>query len=179
MRSQDYLRLWRFLVNLQRIGKTLADISIQRECLHCFVAKRPYSDDLLCQLIYEHVHRTNKHGEPCHGSIVVGFYHALGSNIYEDMKLHIEHMHALDFQLKLWANTNKMWRSWQSVTNRWQKIHFFSFPDIRNIYNKRGEELWEKHPSNPINVRMWICENPNFVFLEFLNLFLIIKITLF
>lgn len=70
-------------------------MSIKRGCLRCFVAKRPYLDGSLCQLIYEHIEHTNKYGKPCHGSTVAGFRHALGSNISEEMKLRIEQMHAL------------------------------------------------------------------------------------
>ena len=80
---------------IQRIGKTLAGMSIKRGCLCCFVVKRPYLHSSLCQLIYEHIEHTHKDGEPCHGSTVAGFRHALGFNISEDVKLHIEHMHAL------------------------------------------------------------------------------------
>jgi hypothetical protein len=31
--------------------------------------------------------------------------------------------------------------------------------DVRNICRKRAEDMWEKHPSDPINVRMWATEN--------------------
>lgn len=53
--------------NMQRIGKTLAEMSIKCECLRCYVAKRPYLDGSLCQFIYEHIEHANKHGELCHG----------------------------------------------------------------------------------------------------------------
>ena len=36
--------------------------------------------------------------------------------------------------------------------------------DVRNICRKRAEELWEKHPSDPVSVRMWVMENPENVF---------------
>lgn len=60
-----------------------------------FVTKRPYLDGSLCQLIYEHIMHTNKHGELCHGSTMVGFCHTLESNIFEDMKFRKEKMHTL------------------------------------------------------------------------------------
>ena len=41
----------------------------------------------------------------------------------------------------------------------------FLFPsDVRNICRKRAEELWEKHPYDPVSVRMSAAENPNSVF---------------
>ena len=69
---------------------------IKGGCFRCFVAKRPYLDGSLCQLIYEHIEHTNQYGKPCHGSTMVDFIMQLGSNIFEDMKLRIEQMHALE-----------------------------------------------------------------------------------
>jgi hypothetical protein len=36
--------------------------------------------------------------------------------------------------------------------------------DVRNICRKRAEELWMKHLSDPISVRMWTLENLDSVF---------------
>jgi hypothetical protein len=36
--------------------------------------------------------------------------------------------------------------------------------DVRNLVKKRANELWHKHPKDPINVKMWVMENPNLVF---------------
>ena len=36
--------------------------------------------------------------------------------------------------------------------------------DVRNICRKRAEELWMKHPSDPVSVRMWTHENLDSVF---------------
>lgn len=69
----------------QKIRKFLAGLSIKHGCLCYFVAKWPYLDGLLCQLIYEHVEHTNKHGESYHGGTIFSFYNALGSNTSEDM----------------------------------------------------------------------------------------------
>ncbi len=37
-------------------------------------------------------------------------------------------------------------------------------PTIRNLTKKRFDELWQKHPKDPISVRMWVLENPELVF---------------
>jgi len=37
-------------------------------------------------------------------------------------------------------------------------------PTIRNLTKKRVDELWQKHPKDPISVRMWVLENPELVF---------------
>ena len=70
---------------VKRIGKTLVGLSIKRGCQCSFVAKRLYIDNSLCQLIYEHIEHANKSGDPCHGSIVAGFRHALDSNLSDEM----------------------------------------------------------------------------------------------
>jgi hypothetical protein len=31
--------------------------------------------------------------------------------------------------------------------------------DIRNVAKKRVDELWQKHPKDPISVKMWVMEN--------------------
>ena len=36
--------------------------------------------------------------------------------------------------------------------------------DVRNICHKRAEEQWEKHPFDPVSVRMWANENPKNLF---------------
>ena len=36
-------------------------MSIKRGCQSSFVAKRPYIDGSLCELMYEHVERANKY----------------------------------------------------------------------------------------------------------------------
>lgn len=140
-------------------------MSIKRGCLCCFVAKRPYLDGSLCQLIYEHIEHTNKYGKPCHGSTVAGFRHALGSNIYEEMKLRIEQMHALGLSPAQIMSQHKQNVKELAKFNERVKRDIFLLPsDVRNICKKRAEELWEKHPSDPISVRMWVHENPDSVF---------------
>jgi hypothetical protein len=33
--------------------------------------------------------------------------------------------------------------------------------DVKNLSRKRRNELWQKHPKDPMSVRMWVMENPN------------------
>lgn len=62
-------------------------------CLCSFVTKKPCLGGSLCQLTYEDVEHVSKHGEPCHENAITSFRHALDSNISNNMKLRIEHVH--------------------------------------------------------------------------------------
>ncbi len=39
--------------------------------------------------------------------------------------------------------------------------------DVRNLAKKRADKLWQKHPKDPISVRMWVLENLELVFFYF------------
>ena len=36
--------------------------------------------------------------------------------------------------------------------------------NVRNIFRKQADELWIKHPSDPLSVCMWVMGNPENVF---------------
>ncbi len=36
--------------------------------------------------------------------------------------------------------------------------------DVKNLAKKRADELWQKHLKNPINIKMWVMENPKLMF---------------
>jgi hypothetical protein len=36
--------------------------------------------------------------------------------------------------------------------------------NVRNLAKKRVEKLWQKHPKDPISVRMWVLENLELLF---------------
>jgi hypothetical protein len=36
--------------------------------------------------------------------------------------------------------------------------------DVRNLAKKRANKLWQKHPKDPISVRMHVLENPELKF---------------
>jgi hypothetical protein len=48
---------------MTKIGKTMASMSIKRGCQKSFIAKQPYLDHSIFQLIYLHVEHKNKMGE--------------------------------------------------------------------------------------------------------------------
>jgi hypothetical protein len=62
---------------------------IKCRCQRSFIAKQPYIDHNLCQLIYLHVEHTNKKGVVCHGIGVIGYRHTLGSRVLDAMRAHI------------------------------------------------------------------------------------------
>jgi len=56
-----------------RISKTLVDMSIKHSCQWSFIAKHPYLDPSLCQLVYLNHEHKNKQGDICHGKVIVGY----------------------------------------------------------------------------------------------------------
>ena len=124
------------------IGKTLAGMSIKRGCQCWFVAKRLYIDNSLCQLIYEHIEHANKSGDPCHGSMVAGFHHALGFNLSDEMKLRIEQMHAIGLSPAQIMSQPKQDVRDMAMNNQPVTRDKFLLPsDVRNVCRKRAEEL--------------------------------------
>jgi hypothetical protein len=81
----------------KRIGKFAYGTSIKRRCQCHFVAKQPYMDSSLCHLIYKCSEHTNKDGDQCHGTMVVGFRNALSTSLTVKKKEEISSM--LDFGL--------------------------------------------------------------------------------
>ncbi len=71
------------------ISKTLAGMSIKCNCQRSFITKQPYLDPSLCQLIYFNLTHKKK-GEFCHDhKFVVGYQHALGSQLFDSIKVHL------------------------------------------------------------------------------------------
>jgi hypothetical protein len=54
------------------ILKTMFGMSIKHGCQKAFIAKQPYLDQNLCQLMYLNAKHKNKEGGVCHGKDVVG-----------------------------------------------------------------------------------------------------------
>jgi hypothetical protein len=53
----------------------------------------------------------------------------------------------------------------KALNNELMTCDTFVLPcDVRNLAKKKVDELWHKHPKDPINVRMWVLENPNSIF---------------
>ena len=150
---------------VKRVGKVVAGFSIKRGCLRCFVAKQPYLDPSLCMLIYENTMHFNARGEHCHGSMVSGFRYALGAGISEDMKYKIAKMHAFGLSpAQIMQQHTKEVRELALSNGPVTRDTFLLPTDVRNICRKRAEELWMKHPSDPMSVRMWTHENTDSVF---------------
>lgn len=148
-----------------RIGKTLAGNSVKRGCQRCFIAKKPYLDHSLCLLIYENAEHLNAAGEHCHGTMVGGFRYALGAGISDEMKQRIAQMHAYGLSpAQIMQQHTKEVREMAASNGLVTRDTFLLPSDVRNICRKRAEDLWEKHPSDPISVRMWATENPDSVF---------------
>jgi hypothetical protein len=36
--------------------------------------------------------------------------------------------------------------------------------DVKNLAKKKADELWQKHPKDPINIKMWVMENLELMF---------------
>ena len=97
--------------------------------------------------------------------MVSGFRYALGAGISEEMKQKIAQMHAYGLSLaQIMQQHTKEVRE-LAESNGLVTRDTFSLPsDVKNICRKRAEDLWEKHPFDPISVRMWATENPSSVF---------------
>ena len=150
---------------VKRVGKNIGGFSIKRGCLRCFLAKQSYLDPSLCMLVYENTMHFNARGEHCHGSMVSGFRYALGVGISEDMKYKIAEMHAFGLYLVQIMQQHAKEVRELALANGPITCDTFLLPsDVKNIFRKRAEELWMKHSSDPISVRMWTTKNHDNVF---------------
>jgi hypothetical protein len=53
----------------------------------------------------------------------------------------------------------------KALNNELVSYDTFVLPsDVRILTKKKTNELWQKHPKDPIRVRMWVLENPDLVF---------------
>ena len=153
------------VAKVKRIGKTLAGNSIKRGCQRAFLAKKPYLDGSLCILVYENTEHLNTQGELCHGTMVQGTRYALGAGLSEELKIKIAQMHAFGLSpAQIMQHHTKEVRELAIANGPVTRDTFLLPVDVRNICRKRAEELWEKHPSDPVSVRMWVMENPENVF---------------
>ena len=110
----------------------------------------------------EHLNIAREH---CHGTMVGGFRYALGVGLSKKMKLKIAQMHSYGLSpTQIMQQHTKEVR--ELVLSNMLITHdtFLLSSDVRNICCKRAEELWEKHPPNPVSVYMWTNKNPNNVF---------------
>jgi hypothetical protein len=61
-------------------------------CLYRFIVKQMYLDPSMCQIIYKNTDHRNRAGEECHGTMVAGFKHALGTQLSQQKKDEISTM---------------------------------------------------------------------------------------
>ncbi len=71
------------------ISKIMSNLSIKHGCQIAFIAKQPYLDQNLYQLIYLNAKHKNKQSQVYHGKDVIGYYHALSSQLLDGMKAHL------------------------------------------------------------------------------------------
>jgi hypothetical protein len=72
-----------------RISKIMSNMSIKHGCQRAFITKQPYLDQNLYQLIYLNAKHKSKQGQVCHAKDVIGYCHALGSQLLDGMKAHL------------------------------------------------------------------------------------------
>ncbi len=146
-----------------RISKTMAGMSIKCSCQRAFITKQPYLDHSFCQLIYLCPKHKNKQGMVCNGKDVVGYRHFLGSQLSNGMKAHLMDLIRQGLspvQVMAHHKVDVREKALQAFTHDTFVLPF----DVKNLAKKRVDKLWQKHPKNPINVRMWVMENPKSMF---------------
>jgi hypothetical protein len=53
----------------------------------------------------------------------------------------------------------------KALNNKLLSYDTFVFPsNVINLTKKKIDELWEKHPKDPISVKVWVLENLDLVF---------------
>ncbi len=140
-------------------------MSIKRGCQRAFIAKQPYLDQSLCQLIYLSVEHKNKEGEVyCHWKDV-GYWHALGSQLSDGMKVHLMGLLRQGLSPTQVMTHHKAHVREMALKNEHVTRDTFVLPsNVKNLARKQANELLQKHSKDPISVRMWVLENPNSIF---------------
>jgi hypothetical protein len=107
----------------------------------------------------------NKKGPVFHGKDVLGYAHALGSQLSNGMKADLmgllrQGLSSAQVMIHHKVHVKEMALKNEHVT---QNTFVFS-SNVRNLAKKRIDELWQKHCKDPINVRMWVLENHDSIF---------------
>jgi hypothetical protein len=104
-------------------------------------------------------------GEVYNGKNVVGYWHALGSQLLDGMKVHLMGLLRQGLSLTQVMTHHKMHVRKMALKNEHVTRDTFVLPsNVRNLAKKRADELWQKYCKDPISVRMWVLENPNSIF---------------
>jgi hypothetical protein len=129
-----------------RIGQKAAGMSMKRGCQRHFLAKQNYMDTILCHLVYKVTEHVNCHGEQCHGLMVAGFKHSMGSLLSENMKQKLGSMLDMGLTSTQVMIQHKAFVMEMALLNApVSRDMFVMAHDVRNIANKRAEETWMKH----------------------------------
>ena len=140
-------------------------MTIKRGCQCNFVAKQLYMDSSLCEIQYHGMQHVNSQGQPCHGSSFAGFRHSLGARLSWRTRNWIKSMLGQGFSPAqvMAIHKKEVWEC--ALLNKPCSRDTFIMPDdVYNLCKKRAAQLWQKHPKDPLSVRMWKEENHENVF---------------
>ncbi len=130
-------------------------MSIKRGCQWSFIAKHSYLNPSLCQLIYLNHEHKNKQGDVCHGKVVVGYWHALGSQLSNSMKAHLKGLLWQGLFLAQVMTHHKAYVRKKVLKNEPITQDTFVLPsNVKNLSRKKVDDLWQKHPKDPMSVQL-------------------------
>jgi hypothetical protein len=116
-------------------------------------------------LIYLNPKHKNKQGEVFHGKVVVGYQHTLGSQLSDSMKAHLMGLLQQRLSPAQVMDHHKVYVREKALKNEPITRDIFVLPfDVKILSRKRVDGLWQKHPKDPMNVKIWDMENPNSIF---------------
>ena len=143
-----------------RVSKVQAGMSIKRGCQCNFVAKQLQCDENLCTIQFHCITHTNREGKECHGAQFGGHRAGLSGHLSAATKKWIADT------LRSGKSPAQVMAEHKAEVMRCAQNNLpatrdtFIMPsDVYNIANKLAKELWEKHPSDAMSVRMWTDEN--------------------
>ena len=131
-----------------------------------FVTKWVYVDQTLCELQQHYWNHVTIDGKAIHGTTFEGFRHALGGRLTMKTMKWIESMIRQGFfarQIMQLHQEHVLEATRQGIKPT--RNTFIILDDIHNIAKKRTRELYQKYKNNVVNVRMWIEENHDYVFI--------------
>jgi hypothetical protein len=143
-----------------RIGQKTTGMSMKRGCQRHFLAKQNYMDTTLCHLVYKVMEHVNYHGEQCHGLMLAGFKHSMGSSLSENMKQKLRSMLDMRLTSTQVMIQHKAFVMEMTLSNAPSSMNMFVMTyDVRNIANRCAEETWMKHKKETLSIRLWKNEN--------------------
>ena len=160
LRAQESIDLSSKPKRKTRVSKVQSDMSIKRGCQCNFVAKQLQVDESLCTIQFHCMTHTNWEGKPCHGAEFGGQRAGLSGHLSATTKKWIEDTLRSGKSLAQVMGEHKAEVMSCAQLNLPSTRDTFIMPsDVYNIANKLVKELWEKHPSDAMSVRLWIDKN--------------------